>query len=127
MAHYLGIDASTQSVSALIIETQSGRVALDVSVNFGKDLPQYSSPNGFLLNPDPNVKHSDPLMWLDALELVLERIRGSGFDLGSIRGVSGAGQQHGSVYLKTPISKLGAGWSTDRPLREQARGLLSRP
>jgi xylulokinase len=127
MAHYLGLDASTQSVSALVIETQSGKVALDISVNFGKDLPQYNSPNGFLLNPDPNVKHSDPLMWLDAMELVLERIQKSGFDLGQIRGVSGAGQQHGSVYLKAPISKLAAGWSPDRPLREQVRPLLSRP
>jgi xylulokinase len=125
MAHFLGLDSSTQSLSALIIDTDSGRVALDMSVNFGRDLPEYESPNGFLQDPDPNVKHADPLMWVAAIDRLFRRIRGAGYDLGKIQGISGAGQQHGSVYLKTPISKAPA-WKTDKPLAEQVRPLLSR-
>ena len=41
MAHFLGLDSSTQSLTALIIDTDSGQVVADHSVNFGERLPQY--------------------------------------------------------------------------------------
>jgi xylulokinase len=47
-------------------------------------------------------------------------------DLGRVRGVSGAGQQHGSVYLNRSLRVVG-GWSSREPLRDQVRPLLSRP
>ncbi|HKO93265.1 MAG TPA: hypothetical protein VJU61_19050, partial [Polyangiaceae bacterium] len=63
MAYYLGLDSSTQSLSALVIDTDQKRVVLDQSVNFGRELPAYASPHGVLPNSDPRVCHSDPLMW----------------------------------------------------------------
>src|SRR5688572_3994377 len=105
MPLYLGLDSSTQSLSAIVIDTDEGRVVVDTSVNYGKDLPGYASPHGFLEHADPQVKHSDPLMWIEALDLLLSRIKASGFDLGRVAGVSGAGQQHGSVYLSSPLGK----------------------
>ena len=66
------------------------------------------------------MKHSDPLMWVDALDLALAELAKSGVDLSRVRGVSGAGQQHGSVYLARPIGAL----SADKPLVEQVRPLL---
>jgi xylulokinase len=125
MAHDLGLDSSTQSLSAIAIDAEAGTVVLEEAVNFGKDLPEFHSPHGFLDNPDPKVIHSDPLMWVAALELLLGRVRQRGFDFASVRGVSGAGQQHGSVYLRTPIDAAEA-WSTKAPLVEQLRPLLSR-
>jgi xylulokinase len=125
MALFLGLDSSTQSLSALVVDTDTGRVVLDRSINYGSALPEYRSPHGFLEHADPAVKHSDPVMWVDALERLLDDMRASGFDLGTIRGVSGAGQQHGSVYLKTPLGKVS--WSTKSKLAEQVRPLLSRP
>src|SRR5262245_40790367 len=103
MPHFLGLDSSTQSLTALIVDTDSGRVIADRSVNFGARLPEYKSPSGFLENSDPGVKHSDPLMWVAALDLLLGELVANGVDLGRVRGVSGAGQQHGSVYLARPI------------------------
>jgi xylulokinase len=125
MPLYLGLDASTQSLSALVIDTDSGEVVLDQSLNFGAELPAYHSPNGFLENADPSVKHSDPLMWVAALDLLLERVKASGFDFSRIAGVSGAGQQHGSVYLRAPLS-ASAGFSPGSPLAPQVEPLLSR-
>ena len=107
MGYFLGLDSSTQSLSALVVDTESRRVALDESVNFGADLPQYASPQGVLPNTDPRVRHSDPLMWVEALDLLLSRVQRSGFDLGKIAGISGAGQQHGSVFLSRPLSEAG--------------------
>ena len=125
MARYLGLDASTQSLSALIIDIDTGAVCANHSVVFGERLPQYNSPKGFLVHEDPRVRHSDPLMWVEALELLLADLVKAGVDLGSVRGVSGAGQQHGSVYLARSFDTVGA-WSTDRPLRDQVAPLLSR-
>ena len=125
MPVYLGLDSSTQSLSALAIDTDSGRVVLDQSVHYGSALPEYRSPNGFLEDADPAVRHSDPLMWVDALDRLLEAVRASGFDLGRVAGVSGAGQQHGSVYLSTPLAKASA-WSPASQLRDQIKPLLSR-
>src|SRR6188474_1738375 len=89
---FLGLDSSTQSLTALVIDTDTGEV-IDRSVAFGPRLPGYKSPNGFLANDDPRIKHSDPLMWVEALDLVLGDLRAAGVDLRAIRGVSGAGQQ----------------------------------
>ena len=44
---FLGLDSSTQSLTALLVDTDTGEV-IDRSVAFGERLPQYGSPNGFL-------------------------------------------------------------------------------
>ena len=124
MGRFLGLDSSTQSLSAIVVDTDSGEVVLDLTVNYGQELPQYRSPQGFLPHADPLVKHSDPLMWVEALDLLLSRARESGFDWSTIDGISGAGQQHGSVYLNDQWA--GADWVTGTPLHEQVRPLLSR-
>ena len=125
MGLYLGLDSSTQSLSALVIDSDAGQVVLQEAVNFGQELPEYGSPQGFLPNPDRQLRHADPLLWVAALELLLSKIAKSGFDFASIRGVSGSGQQHGSVYLNTRIGHAPA-WSTGAPLVDQVRPLLSR-
>jgi xylulokinase len=125
MPLYLGLDSSTQSLSALVIDTDAGKVVADRSVNFGARLPRYQSPNGFLPNADPAVKHSDPLMWVEALDLVLHELRAASVDLARVAGISGAGQQHGSVYLSKSLDQVPA-WSPDAPLADQVRPLLSR-
>jgi xylulokinase len=124
VAYFLGLDSSTQSLSAIVIDTTERRVVLDQSVNFGKDLPSYNSPHGVLPNPDSRVCHSDPLMWVEALDLLLARVKEQGFDWSKVSGISGAGQQHGSVFLKMPVADTGA-WSAARPLVDQLRPLLS--
>jgi xylulokinase len=125
MPHYLGLDSSTQSLSALLIDTDTGKVLANRSVNFGERLPQYKSPKGFLANPDESIKHSDPLMWVEALDLILQELRDEGVDFSRVRGISGAGQQHGSVYLAKSLDEVG-GWSASASLCEQVRPLLSR-
>jgi len=110
----------------MVIDPEQGRVVIEESVNFGRDLPEYASPHGFLEHANPNVKHSNPLMWVEALELLLRRVQASGFDFGQVAAVSGAGQQHGSVYLGTPLSEAGLG-ASEQSLVERVAPLLSRP
>jgi xylulokinase len=125
MGLYLGLDSSTQSLSALVVDTEAGRVVLEESVNFGQALPEYESQSGFLAHPDMRIKHANPLLWVAAIDCLFERIAARGFELGTLNGVSGAGQQHGSVYLNTRISDAPR-WTTALPLVDQVRPLLSR-
>ena len=125
MGLYLGLDSSTQSLSALVIDAEAGQVVLQEAVNFGHDLPEYGSPQGFLPNPVAQLRHADPLLWVAALDRLLSKIAARGFDFSAVRGISGAGQQHGSVYLNTRIGDAPK-WSSEQPLVDQVRPLLSR-
>lgn len=122
MGLYLGIDASTQSMKCIVIDTVSYLIVAECSVNFGKDLPHYASPNGFLLHGNPLVKHADPLMWLEALELLFRRLQDTGVSVSTIQGISGSGQQHGTVYLMDEINML----HSSQSLAEQFRPKLAR-
>ncbi len=126
MTQYLGIDSSTQSLSATIIDTEAGAVIAEASINFGEALSKYQSPSGFLPNADATVKQSNPLMWVEALDLLFADLRERGADLSRVRGVSGAGQQHGSVYLARALASVGK-WDPGKSLVDQVRPLLSRP
>src|SRR5258705_11233941 len=97
---FLGLDSSTQSLSAIVIDYDARQVVYEHSLNFDKVLPLYQTQNGMLPNPDPFIKHSPPLMWAEALDLMFEEMRKDGVALKEILAVSGSGQQHGSVYLK---------------------------
>jgi xylulokinase len=125
LGRYLGLDSSTQSLSAIVIDSDTGQVVVERSLNFGQRLPAYRCPSGFLPAEDPKVKQSDPLMWVDALELLFGELKSSGLDLSQIRGISGAGQQHGSVYLGRSMATVGR-WTQGASLVDQVRPLLSR-
>lgn len=95
---FLGLDSSTQSLTAVILDPASGTITCEHSVHFGSDLPQYDSPSGFIPGGIQGSVHANPKMWLDALDLLFARLS-SVTDLSKIKCIAGSGQQHGSVYL----------------------------
>jgi xylulokinase len=97
---FLGLDSSTQSLSAIVIDYDARQVVYEHSLNFDQALPHYQTQNGVLPNPNPLVKHSPPLMWAEALDLIFAQMRQDGVALKEVLAVAGSGQQHGSVYLK---------------------------
>jgi xylulokinase len=126
MSLYLGLDSSTQGLKGLIIDAAQGKIVASAAVNFGKELPQYHCPEGTLSNPDPLVKHSDPLMWVAALDLLLSRMQSQGVPLGQVEGIGGSGQQHGSVYLNAQFEKILAALDQAKDLASQLAPALSR-
>ena len=96
---FLGLDSSTQSLSAVVIDLDAHKVIYEKSLNFDQALPQFKTKNGVLPNRDPLVKHSSPLLWAVALDLLFVQMKKDKVALGKILAVSGCGQQHGSVYL----------------------------
>ena len=124
---FLGLDASTQSLSAIVIDGDARDVVYECSLSFDDALPSYGTTNGVLRNPDPKVIHSPPLMWVEALDLTFRQMRDDGVDLGSILAVSGSGQQHGSVYMNASAPEALAGLAAADSLAEALSGVFSRP
>ncbi|PXA03968.1 carbohydrate kinase [Coraliomargarita sinensis] len=125
MSYALGIDSSTQSCSAIVIDTEAGKIVAEASVNFGEHLPQYQAPQGFIPDGPDGEVHSDPRMWLDALEMLLEAL-GKHCDLSKVAAISGAGQQHGSVYLNENWLDALASLSSEDSLSSQLERCLTR-
>lgn len=99
MRLFLGLDSSTQSLSALLIDLDTGATVKELSLNFGKEFPEFACLQGFLPHIDPLVRQADPLLWVAALDRLCARLRAEGIAVEQIQGISGSGQQHGTVYL----------------------------
>jgi len=129
MSYVLGFDASTQSFSATLVDSSSLVVIGEITVNFGADLPQYNAPSGFI--PDDSQGgtgevHANPLMWLDALDLLMSRIVAEQWPLAEVVAICGSGQQHGSVYLNSQFEQVLGVLSPELSLAEQIKNTLSR-
>ncbi len=131
-AFFLGIDAGTQSLSAILVEVpiQEGkredravRIAARASVHYDTELPAYGTVNGQLPNDDPAIGRVPPCMWLEALDLAFERLGAEACQ--DIRGVSVSGQQHGSVYLRPGAETVLQSLTPERRLAEQIEPLLA--
>ena len=91
MSKYLGIDSSTQSMTGLIIDTANERIAVEDSVVFDAHFQStYSIENGVLELGKAQV-HGVPLMWAEALDLLLSILRDKGVELGQISAIAGSG------------------------------------
>ncbi len=123
---FLGLDSSTQSLSAVVIDLDARKVIYEQSLNFDKALPHYRTRNGVLPNRDPLVKHSPPLMWAEALDLIFAQMKKDGVALGEILAISGSGQQHGSVYLNDRAAGALENLDPQKSLVENLHGVFSR-
>lgn len=66
-------------------------------------------------------------LWLESLDLVLQRLQEKNTPFGRIRGISGSCQQHGSVYWSHDAEKLLGSLQPDKSLVEQLTGAFSHP
>lgn len=122
----LGLDSSTQSLTAVVLDAAAGRVLHQQQLVFDRDLPHHGTRHGVLPHPDPAIVHAPPLMWVEALDLMLARL-GDAVDLARIAAIAGSAQQHGSVYLNGAFAERLAALRPDRPLAEQLAVTLARP
>ncbi|XP_054621755.1 xylulose kinase isoform X2 [Dunckerocampus dactyliophorus] len=101
---YLGFDFSTQQLKVVAINED-----LDVihqnHVHFDSQLPDFRTEGGVHVAADGLRITSPVLMWVKALDLLLDKMQKEGFDFSSVRALSGSGQQHGSVYWRTGASR----------------------
>ncbi|KAI8996511.1 D-xylulose kinase [Trametes punicea] len=115
---FLGLDLSTQGLKAVLIDAD-GTPVHESAVHFDRDLPSYGTTNGAIRGPGPGEVTSPVRMWLDAYDLIMDRMRAAGVDFSRILGISGDGQQHGSVYWSSEAERLLASLDPSQPLAEQ--------
>jgi xylulokinase len=123
---FLGLDSSTQSLSAVLIDLDARKVIYEKSLNFDEALPEFKTRNGVLANRDPLVKHSSPRLWAAALDALFAQMKKDGVALRRILAISGSGQQHGSVYLNERAPEALAGLDPKKSLNESLDGVFAR-
>ncbi|XP_058144763.1 xylulose kinase isoform X6 [Dasypus novemcinctus] len=120
----LGWDFSTQQVKVVAVDADLN-VFYEESVRFDRDLPEFGTRGGVHIHKDGLTVTSPVLMWVQALDIVLEKMKASGFDFSQVLAVSGAGQQHGSVFWKAGASQVLTSLSPDLPLGQQLQACFS--
>lgn len=60
-----------------------------------------------------------PAMWLEAVDLVLDQLKNDGLDFSRVKGISGAGMQHGTVFWSKDAEHLLAGLDSSKRLVDQ--------
>ncbi|KAI6655475.1 Xylulose kinase isoform X1 [Oopsacas minuta] len=95
---YLGFDFSTQQLKVIAIR-ESLEIFCEESIQFDGDIPEYKTQGGVHRYPyEPLKVTAPPLMWVSALDLILKKLKASKFPFERVASISGAGQQHGSIY-----------------------------
>jgi len=126
MSKYLGIDSSTQSITGLLIDTENNTIVAEESINFDEHFKAaYGVENG-VFDLGNGAVHSAPLMWAEALDLLLQTLKDQGHDLSEIDAIAGSGQQHGTVYLNNTAALALQNISSAFPLKDQLAGIFSR-
>jgi xylulokinase len=129
MPLYLGLDSSTQSLTAIVIEITGRRreLVFESSLVFDEALPHYGTRGGVLPRSDPSVAVSSPVMWAEAFESMLARVAQEVPGLRRLAAVSGSAQQHGSVYMNRDAAARLGSLDPVKTLASQVPAMLSRP
>ncbi|XP_051241824.1 xylulose kinase isoform X2 [Dicentrarchus labrax] len=101
---YLGFDFSTQQLKVVAMDGNLNVVHQN-NVQFDSELPEFRTQGGVHLHADRLTVSSPVLMWVKALDLLLDKMKRAGLDFSRVRALSGSGQQHGSVYWRRGASE----------------------
>ncbi len=124
--YYLGLDSSTQSLSAILIDSESGQLLYQRSLNYSIELPDYGVTDGFLASETAGVVHAPPLMWVEALDQLLLQMHADQVPMQAIVAVTGSAQQHGSVYLNAGFEARLKNCNPQQSLHKQLQSCFTR-
>lgn len=103
---FLGLDLSTQQLKAILL-SQDSSILHETSVHFDRDLPHYGTVNGAIRGPGSGQVTSPVEMWLEAIDLLFQRLKTDQVDFGAISAISGAGQvRYKYDFLRLFVSTL---------------------
>lgn len=123
---YIGFDLSTQQLKGLVVNSELKVVYL-AKFDFDADSRGFPIEKGVLTNEAEHEVFAPVAMWLQALDNVLSSLRQQGLDFSRVKGISGAGQQHGSVYWAQEAEQLLQNLDPTKSLEEQLASAFSHP
>ena len=105
----LGLDSSTQSLSAVVIDIDTAEKCFEHSLDYRADarLNHFGIGEDYILPPrEEGEAEQPPLMYLASLDALFADMRAAGIPLENIRLINTSGQQHGHVYLNRDADAL---------------------
>ena len=105
----LGLDSSTQSLSAVVIDIDTAEKYFEHSLDYRADarLNRFGIGEDYILPPrEAGEAEQPPLMYLASLDAMFADMREAGVPLASILLINTSGQQHGHVYLNSKADAL---------------------
>ncbi|KAL9601143.1 MAG: hypothetical protein Q9219_002742 [cf. Caloplaca sp. 3 TL-2023] len=123
---YLGFDLSTQQFKGLAVNPDL-KVEHEVKFDFDADAKGFKVQKGVLTNEDEHEVFAPVAMWLQAIDVVLRRLKDDGIQFSRVRGISGAGMQHGSVYWNRKGEEILECLDSSKSLEEQLSEAFSHP
>ena len=92
----------------------------EAKVDFDDDLGEkYGITKGVLTNPSEGEIYAPVGLWLEAVDLLLKRLHEQKCEFSRIKGLSGAGMQHGTVFWSKEAEQLLGNLHPDKTLVEQ--------
>jgi xylulokinase len=122
----LGLDFSTQSIKALVLDTRGADVIYTDSFEYDDAFPGYGTEGGVLKSDHPTIRHTSPLMLLEALDLAFYRLQRSSVDLASIGAVKVDAMQHCTVYADESFGERIGALDAERNLLDQIESSITR-
>lgn len=123
---YLSFDLSTQQLKGLVV-TADLKVVHNAKFDFDADAFGFDVTKGVITNEAEHEVFAPVAMFLQAIDNVLDRLRVSGLRFEDVRGISGAGMQHGSVFWNANAEPLLSSLDSDKTLQQQLDGAFSYP
>lgn len=97
------------------------KLIYEAKVDFDADLSHYGIQKGVLTNPDKGEIFAPVTMWLEAIDLVMSRLKEQGVNFAKVKGISGAGMQHGTVFWSKDADTLMGSLDPAKGLLEQLK------
>lgn len=122
----LGLDSSTQSLSAVVIDIDTAEKCFEHSLDYRADarLNGFGIGEDYILPPrEEGEAEQPPLMYLASLDAMFADMREAGVPLETIRLINTSGQQHGHVYLNSEADALLAQLASFPNFKEDERDL----
>jgi xylulokinase len=122
--YFLGLDSSTQSLKAALVDDRL-RLVGELVVNLDADLPHYRTKGGVHVAEDGLTVTSPPIMWVEAMDLLFAGMKKARWPMSRVVAVSASGQQHGSVWMKPGARDVLRGLDPKETLKRQLSGVFS--
>ncbi|MBL8025411.1 MAG: hypothetical protein JNL74_03325 [Fibrobacteres bacterium] len=123
----LGIEISTQSGKAVILNSETGVIEHKITVNFDETFPEYNTVNGVFTNKErPEIRETSPLLLIEAFERLFIKLKSNGADFSEIKAVKVDGMQHCTVYLNSTFETILNNLKSGKPLTSQLSKIFTR-
>ncbi|OHD65062.1 MAG: hypothetical protein A2096_16865 [Spirochaetes bacterium GWF1_41_5] len=122
----MGIELSTQSAKAIVLDLDRHDTASSVFIAYDREFPEYQTENGVLPNINPSIRRTSPFMLIQALEAVFIKLAATGLALKKVRALKIDCMQHALIFTDSTLRRILAALDPQNNLLQQIGPCLTR-